>query len=182
MVKRDVRGHAERMAPFQHPTIEVEFRQGELTFFRLDPGPFDGEPEAVQTKRPEPRDVLRIPMVTVARVARRLAERRALQVFHHPKVRRIVVAFILVTGRRRSPEKMRREAAVTRSVSVIAARPRPGRLARTGDPERRDPSGAPGEQTTSAGVNGLGHESSISGFGRLSPRQLIPLGTAHTFL
>src|SRR4029453_2704262 len=69
------------------------------------------EAERVQPEARDDVDVLLVAVVAVARVARRLAEDRRLQVLEPPLVAVDVVALDLVCRRRGAPEKALRKAA-----------------------------------------------------------------------
>src|SRR5438552_17652305 len=74
----------------------VERRVRELVLLRLDPGPLEAEAECVEAEPGHQRDVLSIPVVEVARVARWLYARRSRAVRPFPPVAAGIAAFDLV--------------------------------------------------------------------------------------
>ncbi len=105
-----MKGHDRRdlviVTACEHAAVMVECGERELAGLGLDASPFDREAVTVEAEPREHRDVVGVAMVLVARVARRLDERRAGRVLEHPVVAVEVVALDLVGGRRGAPKKI----------------------------------------------------------------------------
>lgn len=101
--------HHGRQAVFaagdQHAAIVLEGSEGELAFLRFDAGPLEREAVGVEAQLRQQRDVAGIAMVVVAGIARWLCIDGVGQMLEHPALTVGVVAFHLVTGRGRPPEK-----------------------------------------------------------------------------
>ena len=95
------------VAACEHAAVMVERGARELAALGLDAGPFDREAIGVEAEPREHRDVVGVAMILVARVARRLDERRPGRVLEHPVVAIDVVALDLMGGSRGAPKKIR---------------------------------------------------------------------------
>src|SRR5256884_7127112 len=80
----------------QNTAVMVERRVRELVLLRLDPGRLEAEAECIEAEPGHQRDVLSIPVVEVARVARWLYARRSRAVLPFPPVAGGIAAFDLV--------------------------------------------------------------------------------------
>src|SRR5271156_731383 len=88
------------VAACEHAAVMVERGARELAGLGLDAGPFDREAIGVEADPREHRDVVGVAMVLVARVARRLDERRSGCVLEYPVIAVEVIALDLVGGSR----------------------------------------------------------------------------------
>ena len=92
-------------AALEHFAIVRELCFGEQAARRLDARPLDTQTIGGEAKRCDKGDILAETMVVVHRVARRLHERRVLNILEQPRVAVHVVAFNLVRSGRDAPEK-----------------------------------------------------------------------------
>src|SRR5438128_2721572 len=83
----------------KNSAVMVERGVRELIFLRLDPGPLDAEAECIEAEPSHQRDVLAIPVVKVASVARRLHARRPWAVLPIPPVAVGIAALDLMRRR-----------------------------------------------------------------------------------
>jgi len=99
------RRHRIAMARLQHSPVVVELSGRELAFGRLDARPLDAEPEGVHAKARQHGDVVGVPVVEVAGVARRFPAERPFAVLPPPPVAVRVAALDLVGADRRAKQK-----------------------------------------------------------------------------
>src|SRR6266516_900579 len=114
------------MAGVEYPAVAGQLSARELSFGGFDARPFDAESERVEAESREHRDVVLIPVIEVAGVARRLAAWRRLDVLPPPPVGVRVAALGLVRGDRRAKkEAVRKGQGLNHSghVSAPCARP-----------------------------------------------------------
>ena len=109
MVERDHRRDAVLVACRQHAPVMIELCQGELSLFRLDARPLQGEAVEGEAQISEQGDVLAVAVIVIAGVARRLDVRAARHVLHDPVVIVDVAAFHLVRGGGGAPEERGRK-------------------------------------------------------------------------
>jgi hypothetical protein len=99
------RRHGIAVAGLQHAAVVVELSSRELAFGRLDPRPLDAETEGVHAKAGQHGDVVFVPVVEVAGVARWLPAERPFAMLPPPPVAVRVAALDLVGADRRAKEE-----------------------------------------------------------------------------
>ena len=92
--------------------------QAKQAGFRLDARPLDREAVRRESQLLDQRDVVGVPVVAVAAVARHVDARRVGRVLPRPPVVVPVAAFDLVRGRGDAPEKVVGESIVVTQMSI----------------------------------------------------------------
>jgi hypothetical protein len=105
VVEGDHRLDAARVAAVDHRLVVIEHGDGKCAWLRLDPGPFQGKPIRVEMQGFDDIEIERPAVKTVAGIARRFGKRGRIKMLGRPAVAVGVVAFHLVSRRRRAPQE-----------------------------------------------------------------------------